>query len=65
MISRVFRLMLIGLVFSGCIRLAGKAGYYHQGPDEDAPQVKEAGFDTAQMFPSSKSTGSIEIAEKK
>ena len=65
MISRVVRLLLLSFIFSGCIRLVGKAGYYHQGSDDEAPQVKEAGFDTAKVFSSSKSTGSIEIAEKK
>lgn len=47
--NKSFALILLMLIFSGCVRLTGKAGYWKQGPEDAEPQVKQAGFDTANL----------------
>ena len=36
---------------SGCIRLSGSAGFWHQGKENEAPKAKSVGFDTASLNP--------------
>ncbi len=47
-------------VFSSCVRVAGKAGYWKQGPEDEAPAVKQVGFDTQNLVDRNKAPGSIE-----
>ena len=42
----LFLLLFLCFAFQGCIRLTGNAGYWRQGTDDEAPQVKQVGFDT-------------------
>ncbi len=47
-------------VFSSCVRVAGKAGYWKQGTEDEAPAVKQVGFDTQNLVDRNKAPGSIE-----
>lgn len=40
----LFLLVFLGGFFQGCIRLTGHAGYWHQGPEDEEPKIKEVGF---------------------
>ena len=54
---------LLSLVlFSGCIRLHGSAGYYKKGPEDESPQVHQVGFDTQKRVPGH-TPGSITVDE--
>lgn len=45
-------LLLVCLIFTGgCIRVAGNAGYWTQGSEDEAPQGHQAGFDTQRLVP--------------
>ena len=44
-------------LISGCIRLVGKAGYYHETPEETKERV--VGFDTAKILEDKQTKGSI------
>ena len=46
---------------TGCIRVSGGAGYWHQGAEDEAPTVKQVGFDTDDVVHPNKTPGSIEI----
>lgn len=47
--KRLAILLIFVLLASGCIRLAGSAGYYKQGKDDEAPVSKSVGFDTQEL----------------
>jgi hypothetical protein len=54
----IFRFFLLTSYFliltstlTGCIRLAGSAGYYKQGAEDEYPKSKSVGFDTNQLIP--------------
>ena len=51
--------LLFVFIFSGCIRLQGKAGYWHQGSDEKGPAAKQVGFDTAEIIQRDRQEGNI------
>lgn len=53
--------LLTSVLCIGCIRLSGGAGYYTQKNDEE-PQVKKVGFDTANLNPN-RPVGSITVAD--
>ncbi len=55
-------LVLICLAYSGCVRVAGTAGYWHQGPEDEEPQGKQVTLDSQKLVPSNsdKTQGSIE-----
>ncbi len=55
--SLVFCLWFLGV---GCIRIAGKAGYWKQGAEDEEPTVKQAGFDTQDLTDRNRPPGSIE-----
>ena len=59
MFSRTFCLIFILIfpLFSGCIRLVGKASYYKQTPEETKESV--VGFDTAKILEDKQTKGSI------
>ena len=38
-------------LLSGCIRLSGKAGYWHKGADDEYAKSKQVGFDTQRFVP--------------
>ena len=46
-------------LFSGCIRLTGGAGYWHKGPEDEQPKVKQVGFDTNDYVPGAPAPGNI------
>ncbi len=46
--------------FSGCIRLTGTAGYWHQGKDDEQPQGKSVTLDTNDVVYPNRAKGSIE-----
>ena len=48
------------LILSGCVRVAGTAGYWHAG--QDGPlESKQAGFDTDTLVQKGKTPGSITL----
>ena len=47
------------LFLSGCIRLTGNAGYWHQGPNDEQPKSKQVGFDTNDYVPGTPAPGNI------
>ncbi|MFA5160457.1 MAG: hypothetical protein WC484_08155 [Candidatus Omnitrophota bacterium] len=54
-----FLLVLVCLLFlSGCVRLAGGAGYWKTGASGETT-AKKVGFDTADYVPGSPAPGSI------
>ena len=57
MIKPLFALALIAVLFSGCIRLWGGAGYVKETPDERTERA--VGFDTAKAFEQKQTKGSI------
>jgi hypothetical protein len=50
-------LFLSLFLYSGCIRLVGKAGYYKETPEETKESV--VGFDTAKIMEDKQTKGSI------
>lgn len=46
-------------ILSGCIRLAGTAGYWKQGPNEEAPQAKQVHFDSNDLVYPDRPKGNI------
>jgi hypothetical protein len=64
--KRAFRFVLFlsvlfsPVLFSGCVRVAGGAGYWHTGKDGQTT-AKTAGFDTADYVPGSPSPGKITV----
>lgn len=54
-------LVLSSLLF-GCIRVAGKAGYWERGQESGVTQSKQVGFDTQHLVPRSTPEGNIDIA---
>ena len=53
--------LLIGVLVSGCVRVAGGTGVWYKGPKDEAPKTKSVGFDTQDLFPSDDTPGSIEM----
>ena len=52
---------VLGTVFlSGCVRVAGTAGYWHSGQDGQL-ESKQAGFDTNELVQKGKTPGSITV----
>lgn len=49
---------LLPLLFFGCIRLQGSAGYYKKGPEDESPKARQVGFDTQKLIPN-RTPGSI------
>jgi hypothetical protein len=47
-------------IFSGCVRVAGTAGYWHANAEGEA-QAKQVGFDTADLVPKGKDLGNISV----
>ena len=45
--------------FSGCIRLTGTAGYWKQGPQDEAPKVKQISLDTQKLVQPNTAPGDI------
>ena len=45
---------------TGCVRVAGTAGYWHAGQDGDM-EAKSAGFDTNSLAQKGKTPGSITL----
>ena len=54
---RLFLLLILLMIHSGCIRFAGQAGYFKETPQERTE--KTVGFDTAKAFEDQKARGSI------
>ncbi len=52
--------LLCVVLFSGCVRVAGGAGYWHTGQDGQTT-AKTAGFDTADYIPGSPAPGKITV----
>jgi hypothetical protein len=50
--------IIAGLVLSGCVRVAGTAGYWHTSQEGEST-AKQAGFDTAGLVPGNASPGKI------
>ena len=42
--------IIAGLVFSGCVRVAGTAGYWHSDTEGEG-KAKQVGFDTTDFVP--------------
>lgn len=55
-------LLVLGVFLSGCIRLSGKAGYWHKGPDDEYAKSKQVGFDTQKLAPGY-TPGSVQMGE--
>ena len=49
--SMLFLILLLALL-QGCIRLAGSAGYWKQGADDEEPEVHQTGFDSQNLLSS-------------
>lgn len=60
---KIIPILLLCLAFSGCIRVAGTAGYYKQDSDDLSPKAKQVGFDTQNVVNKFKTPGSVEFAE--
>lgn len=52
--------LLLMLFLSGCVSVAGTAGYAKTNPNGEAT-VKQAGFDTADYIPSNSAPGKITV----
>lgn len=52
--------VLCTVLLSGCVRVAGTAGYWKTGADGDAT-AKRASFDTADFMPGSPPPGDITV----
>ena len=52
--------LFLALAFSGCVRVAGGAGYWRTGPEEDTT-AKRASFDTADFTPAAPPPGKIAV----
>ena len=52
--------VLCALSVSGCVRVAGGAGYYHKDSEGDV-KSKKVGFDTADYVPGSPAPGKITV----
>lgn len=60
--SALLLLIVLGLAgFSGCIRIAGSAGYWKKTAGEEAPEYNGASFDTQRLV-QKKNQGSITMA---
>lgn len=44
---------MVMVLLTGCIRLAGGAGYSVQKAGEEAPETRSVGFDTQRLVPGS------------
>ncbi len=55
MLRHFLSILVVGLmvVFSGCVRLVGGAGYSYRGSEDASPQTKSVGFDTQNLVPGS------------
>jgi hypothetical protein len=55
--------LVISICFfsAGCIRIAGKTGFWYKGSKEEPPKVKQVGFDTQDLVQRDQAPGSIEI----
>jgi hypothetical protein len=53
--------VLLIAVLSGCIRLAGSAGYYKQGTEDKEPVSKSVGFDTQDLIDPDRPKGNITV----
>jgi hypothetical protein len=60
--SLVIIFFLITSTLSGCIRLTGKAGYWHKGKEDEYAKSKQVGFDTQKFVPGS-TPGNIKMGE--
>ncbi|MBI3307663.1 MAG: hypothetical protein HYZ84_07655 [Candidatus Omnitrophica bacterium] len=47
------------ICLAGCVRLQGKAGYWHQDEDDEYPKGKTVGFDTQDIVQRDRREGSI------
>ena len=54
-------LLFLTPFFAGCIRVAGKTGFWYQGSGDEAPKEKTVGFDTQDLTQKDKNPGSIEV----
>ncbi|OGX11847.1 MAG: hypothetical protein A2351_01325 [Omnitrophica bacterium RIFOXYB12_FULL_50_7] len=64
-VRRIFLLgtpvaVLLTVFLSGCVRVAGTAGYSKINPDGETT-VKQAGFDTANLVPGAQPPGNITV----
>ena len=54
-------LVSVIILSCGCIRLFGKAGYTHQGADDEYPKTKQIGFDTKDLIQRDEPEGNITV----
>ena len=57
--KKFFLIVILAAFAAGCIRLQGKAGYWHQGSEDESPKGKEIGFDTQNLVQQNRREGSI------
>jgi len=57
----VLTISILFFGLTGCVRVSGGAGYWHKGAEDEAPTVKQVGFDTDDLVHPNKTPGSIEI----
>jgi apolipoprotein N-acyltransferase len=57
-----FLTFFLAVLSSGCIRLAGTAGYAYTKSGDEVPKIKQVGFDTQNLVPSNQTPGNIEVA---
>ncbi|HOW59921.1 MAG TPA: hypothetical protein PLO78_09395 [Candidatus Omnitrophota bacterium] len=60
-IKLLFTAFFFVLFFQGCVRVAGTAGYWHQGAEDAEPKVKQVGFDTQNLIPAAPPSADIKI----
>ncbi len=61
----LFLILSFLISFTGCIRLSGSAGYWHQGPNDEVPKTKQVGFDTQDIVAPDRPKGNITMGDQK
>ena len=51
--------LIVCVLCSGCIRLTGGAGLWHQGPNDETPKTKQVHFDTHDYVPGTPAPGTV------
>ena len=58
--KKIASLLLVScLLFSGCVRVAGKTGYWYKGSEDEEAKAKQVGFDTQDLVDPNRAPGSI------
>ncbi len=59
-LNRAIMVIVLGLIFPGCIRLTGGAGYWHEDAQGEV-KSKQVGFDTQNLVDPNHAPGDITV----